>query len=76
MGRDSVLGVGTRYGLGGLGVKFRWRRDFPHPSRRTLGHTHHPVQWVPGLFSRSKRPGHVIDHPPHLAPRLQFRGLF
>jgi len=26
------------------------RRDFPHPSRLTLGSTQLPTQWVLGLF--------------------------
>ena len=33
MGRDSAVGIATRYGLDGPG------RDFPHPSRPALGPT-------------------------------------
>ena len=32
VGRDSVFGIATRYGLDGPGVESRWRRDFPHPT--------------------------------------------
>ena len=40
MGRDSSVGIVTRYGLDGLGIESRWGRDFPHPSRPALGPTH------------------------------------
>jgi len=41
MGRDSSVGIPTRYGLEGAGIETRWvRRDFPHPSRPALG----PIQ--------------------------------
>ena len=49
VGRDSSVGIATRYGLDGPGVESRWGRDFPHPSRPALGPTQPPVQWVPGL---------------------------
>ena len=26
-GRDSSVGIATRYGLDGPGIEFRWRRD-------------------------------------------------
>ena len=47
--RDSVVGIATRYGLGGPGIESRWRRNFPQPSRPALGSTEPPTQWVPGL---------------------------
>jgi hypothetical protein len=55
-GRDSSVGIATRYGLNGLVFESRWGRDFPHPSRLELGPTQPPVQWVPGL-SRGKAAG-------------------
>jgi hypothetical protein len=33
MGRDSVVGIATRYGLDGPGIESRWGRDFSQPSR-------------------------------------------
>jgi len=32
VGRDSSVGIATRYGLDGLGIESRWGRDFPHLS--------------------------------------------
>ena len=56
MGRDSSVGIATRYGLDGPGIESRRRRDFPHPSRPALGPTQLPTQWTPGL-SRGKAAG-------------------
>ena len=39
VGRDSSVGIATRYGLDGQGIESRWGRDFPHPSRPALGPT-------------------------------------
>ena len=36
-GRDSLVGIASRYGLDGTGIESRWGRDFPHPSRRSWG---------------------------------------
>ena len=48
-GRDSSVGIATRYGLDGPGIESLWGRDFPHPSRPALGPTQPPVQWIPGI---------------------------
>jgi hypothetical protein len=62
VGRDSSVGIATRYGLDGPGIESRWGRDFPHPSR-----------WVPPSllyngyrvsFPGVKRPGRGVVHPP------------
>jgi len=49
VGRDSVVGIATRYGLDYPKIESRLGRDFPHPSRRALGPTRPPILWVPGL---------------------------
>jgi hypothetical protein len=54
VGRDSSVGIATRYGLDGPGIKSLWRRYFQHLSRPALGPTQPPVQWVPGLFAGDK----------------------
>jgi len=48
VGRDSSVGIATRYGLDGSEIESRWRWDFPHPSRPALRPTQPPIQWVPG----------------------------
>jgi len=55
VGRDSSVGVATRYGLDGPGIESRWGRVFLNPSRRALGPTH--PQRVTGLFPASKAAG-------------------
>ena len=49
VGRDSLVGVATRYGLDGRRIGSRWGRDFPHPSIPAQGPTQPPVEWVPDL---------------------------
>jgi hypothetical protein len=46
IGLDSAVGIATRYGLDGQGVRIR---DFPRLFRPALGLTQPPIQWVPGL---------------------------
>jgi hypothetical protein len=50
VGRDSSVGIATRYGLDGPRIESRWGRDFSQPPRQALGPTQPPVQWVPGIF--------------------------
>jgi len=63
VGRDSVFGIATRYGLDGPRIKSRWAGSFLHPSRPSPGTTQLPVQWVPGLFPGVKRAVRGADHP-------------
>ena len=44
VGRDSVIGIATRYELDGPGIEFRRGRGFPHPSRQPLMPTQPLVQ--------------------------------
>jgi hypothetical protein len=55
--RTGHEGPEARYGLDGPGIESRWGRDFPHPSRPTLGPTQPPIQSVPGLFPWGKAAG-------------------
>ena len=50
MGRDSVVGIVTRYGLDSPRIESWWGQDFPHPSRLARVPSQPPVQWVLGLF--------------------------
>ena len=43
MGRDSLFNIATRYRLDGPWIEPRWKRDFPHLSRNSLGPTQPPV---------------------------------
>jgi hypothetical protein len=49
-GRDSSVGIATRYGLDGPGIESWQERDFPHLSRPALGPTQPPLQWGAGSF--------------------------
>ena len=61
VGRDSSVGIATRYGLDGPGIESQWTgRDFSHPSRSALG---------PILYNGFRV--FPVDRPPHLAPRLK-----
>ena len=51
-GRESSVGISTRYRLDGPGIESRWRRDFPRLSRPALRVTQPPIQWVQGLSRR------------------------
>ena len=49
VGRDSSVGIASRYGLDSPGIESTWGRDFPHPSRLALGPNQPPIQWVSDL---------------------------
>ena len=53
-GRDSSVGIATRYGMDGPGIESWWRRDFPHPFRPALDTTQPRVL---GLFPGGKAAG-------------------
>ena len=71
VGRNSSVGIATSYGPDGPGIKFRWKRDFPHSTRPALGPIQPFIKWVPPLFPGVKRPGRGFHHPPHLASSLK-----
>jgi len=87
-GRDSSVGIATRYGLDGSGTESRWGRGFPHPPRPALGSTQPPIQWAPGLSrGKSGKDVALFTHPNLVlrlkkeqsytsTPPLGLRGLF
>ena len=68
---NRVLGIATRFGLEYPGIKCRWARDFPHPSRLALVPRQPPKNGQRLSFPEVKRPGRSVYHPPHLLPRLR-----
>jgi hypothetical protein len=50
----KLAGIATRYGLDGPEIESLLGRDFPHPSRPTLGSVQVSVPCVPDLFPWGK----------------------
>ena len=50
MGRDSVVGITTRYQLDGPRIESRWCQDFPYGYVPELRLVQSPVQWIPLNF--------------------------
>jgi len=46
-------------------------RDFPHLFKPVLGPTKASCKMGTGAFPGIKPPGHGVDHPPYLAPKLK-----
>jgi hypothetical protein len=57
LGRDSSVGIATRYGLDSPRIESRWRRVFLHPSRPDLGPSPLFVKGVPFPCTGSKAVG-------------------
>jgi len=75
VGRDSAVGIATRYGLDGPGIESLQGRDFAHPSRPVLGPTQPPIQWVPGLSQGWSGRGVALITHPYILPGLTLNPL-
>jgi hypothetical protein len=62
VGRDSSVGITTRYGLEGPGMESRWRRDFSHSSRPPWGPPSLQNRYRVS-FPEVKQQGPGVDHP-------------
>ena len=71
MGRDSSVGIATRYGLHVPEIESRLGARFS--ALVQTGPRAHPASYRMGIgsFPGVKRPGRGVDHPPHLASRLK-----
>ena len=66
MDRDNAVGIATRYGLDGLGIESRWRRDFPDRPWGPPSLLYNGYQVLPG-------PGRGVDHPPPSSVEVEGR---
>jgi hypothetical protein len=71
MGRDSSIGIATRYGMDGPGIESPGGTRFSVPVQTDPGA--HPAFYTigTGSFPGVKQAGRGVDYPPHLAPRLK-----
>jgi hypothetical protein len=70
VGRDTVVGTATRYGMDGPEIESRWVGDFTHPSRPALRPNQPPLKWVPGLSREWSDRGVAFTTHTHVASRL------
>ena len=68
VGRDSAVGIATRYGLDGPGIESQWGRDL---SDRPWGPPSLLYNGYRVSFLGVKRPGRGVDHQHHPVPRLK-----
>ena len=71
-GRDSSVGIATRYGLDGPGIECRWGgARFSAPIQTDTGD--HPASYTlrTASFPGVKRPRRGVHHPTQLAPMLK-----
>ena len=70
-GRNSSVGIETRYGLDDPVIESRWGEIFRTRPDRPWGPPSLLYNWYRISFPGVKRPGLGVDHPPYLAPRLK-----
>jgi hypothetical protein len=72
-GRDSSVGIATRYGLDGPGIESRWGARFSAPVQTGPGA--HTASYTVGTGScpGAKRPGRGVDHPPPSSAKVEGR---
>jgi hypothetical protein len=73
VGRDSSVGIVTRYGPDGPGIESRRGATYFAPFQAGLGS--HPASYTMGTgsFPGVKRPGRGVDHPPPSSAEVKER---
>jgi hypothetical protein len=71
VGRDSSVGIATRYGLDGPGIEYRCEGRFSAPVQTDPGTNPASYKAGTGAFPGVKRPRRGVDQQPHLLPRLK-----
>jgi hypothetical protein len=77
MGRDSSVGIATRYGSDSPGIESRWRTRFSEPLQTGPGS--HPAYYTKGTvsFPGVKRSGRGVDYPSPSSAEVKERvGLY
>jgi len=69
-GRDSSVGIATRYGLDGPGIESRWLATFSAPVQTGPGTNPDSYTMGTGSFPGVKQPERGVNYPHHLASRL------
>ena len=72
-GRNSAVGIATRYGLDGPGIESRWGARFSAPVQPGPGAYPASYTMGTGSFSGVKRPGRGVDHPPPSSAEVEGR---
>jgi hypothetical protein len=71
VGRDSSVGIATRYGMDGPGIESPWRARYSAPVQTGPGF--HPASYTMGTGSLTglKRLERGVEYPNHPAPKLK-----
>ena len=69
VGRDSSVGIATRYGLDGPVIKPRWEARFSEPVQTGPGAHQASYTMGTGSFPGLKPP--VVDHSPSSSPEVK-----
>jgi len=73
LSRDSSVGIATRYDLDDPGIESRWGVRFSTPVQTGPGAQPASCTTGTGSFTRVKRPGRGVDHPPTSSAEVKER---
>jgi hypothetical protein len=73
VGRDSSVGIATRYGLAGPGIESQWGARLFAPVQTGSGVHSASYTMGAGTFPEVKRPGRGVDHPSPFSAEVKER---